>query len=63
MFKMLIIMIMTNYKRKNGSSSTEKILKNCVTKYYRKYSNNLIRNSNNTQNHSDFYPNIRGIYP
>ena len=38
-------MMVSNYKRKNGSLSIEKILKNCVTNYYRKYSNFIyIRN-------------------
>ena len=42
---MLIIMVVSNYKRKNGSLSIEKILKNRVTNYYRKYSNFIyIRN-------------------
>ena len=32
---MLIFVIMTNYKMKNGSTSIEKIFENCETEYYK----------------------------
>ena len=39
LLRIILILIVTNYQRKNDSSSIEKFLENCVTNYYRKYSN------------------------
>ena len=38
LLRIILILIVTNYQRKNGSSSIEKFLENSVTNYYRKYS-------------------------
>ena len=41
LLRIILILIVTNYQRKNVGSSIEKILENCVTNYYKIYSNNI----------------------
>ena len=42
LLRIILILIVTNYKRKNVSSSIEKILENYVTNYYKIYINIII---------------------
>ena len=42
LLRIILILIVANYQRKNGISSIEKILENYVTNYYKIYINIII---------------------
>ena len=42
LLRIILILIVANYQRKNGISSIEKILENYVTSYYKIYINIII---------------------